>query len=76
MALGDAGHYTVVWNDCGNFVAGNGWATGGRRTVKRHPACGGPSVITRRSGPPRLQWPGTVLRGGRSPEGHPCADGW
>ncbi|MCC9738999.1 glycoside hydrolase family 11 protein [Streptomyces sp. MNU89] len=40
MALGDAGHYTVVWNDCGNFVAGNGWATGGRRTVKWHPACG------------------------------------
>ncbi|GGM06508.1 hypothetical protein GCM10010129_57890 [Streptomyces fumigatiscleroticus] len=34
MTLGDAGHYTVVCDECGNVVAGTGWATGGRGTVK------------------------------------------
>ncbi|KAF4406585.1 glycoside hydrolase family 11 protein [Streptomyces lycii] len=33
MELKDDGRYTVDWTDCGNFVAGKGWSTGGRRVV-------------------------------------------
>jgi len=33
MTLGDAGRYSVQWTRTGNFTAGKGWSTGGRREI-------------------------------------------
>ena len=34
FTLGDGGHFSVSWSNCGNFVGGKGWSTGSNNRVR------------------------------------------